>query len=322
MHLVWCYSLQARLPSTFLITSLFSFYESSCEYLFRAKCQKFRVLYSLHTLGTDQILTFGHSNNGLYNPSVTAGNLAQSWTTYTSLSVIGTVTVTITTVAPCPQPGVITTTTQIITTTSCPSCQITTGYVPCLTTVYGQCPCTTNIGCLTTGPGQCTTTVCAPCGYTTGPGDCACGCNGATTATPFCTSESTFQCVTTGPGTCPTTCYSQCLTTSTTQCLTTGCIPCGGGQWGVTTAVNPLPTTSYYYGYSTQPQQQGQPYTTITSGTYVYVVYPSAAAGQAQVESAAERRVGGRRLGSVLMNGFAFVTMLLVPLMLVPMMLL
>jgi hypothetical protein len=72
--------------------------------------------------------------------------------------------------------------------------------------------------------------------------------------------------------------------------------------------------TSDYFGYTTLQQQQ--PYTTITSGTIVYVVMPSpGAAGQVttngvvQIVSAAERLID--RNGWLMTSTFTLVVMLL-----------
>jgi hypothetical protein len=74
------------------------------------------------------------------------------------------------------------------------------------------------------------------------------------------------------------------------------------------------PATGYYYGYATA--QQEQPYTTITSGTIVYVVMPStgAVAGQVTngvVQIASVPKWFSGHDGSLMTNSFALVVIML-----------
>lgn len=181
-------------------------------------------------------------NNGLY-------------TTWTALYVVGTVTSTITSVVPCPTSW--TTTTQVITTTSCPMCNI-------------QPPCQSS-----------TTTVCEP----------------TSSCEPTSTCELTWV-----------------LSMFTTTCVFTTICPWTTACSTVVTGCSDPPITTDYSGYTDPPQEQ--PYTTITSGTIVYVVMPStgAAAGQVtngvvQIVSAAERIRDND--SSLMMSGFALVVMIL-----------
>ena len=76
-----------------------------------------------------------YSNNGQWNPSPTT--YYQSWTTWTSMLVYGTATVTITSTVPCPTPVWVTTTQLVETTPVCNECQpVSTIYDTWPTTTY------------------------------------------------------------------------------------------------------------------------------------------------------------------------------------------
>jgi hypothetical protein len=131
--------------------------------------------------------------------------------------------------------------------------------------------------------------------------------------TTVCESATTCSWTTT----CSTssTCLVSCSTSST-------CVPsaiCGLATTCTASVVTSCqnsdpPATGDYYGYTSV--QQEQPYTTITSGTIVYVVMPStgAAAGQetngiVQIASAAERFRDHD--GSLMANSFALAVIML-----------
>jgi hypothetical protein len=71
------------------------------------------------------------------------------------------------------------------------------------------------------------------------------------------------------------------------------------------------PATGYYYGYTAA--QQEQPYTTITSGTIVYVVMPStgATAGQVTNGVASAPKWFRDHDASLTTNSFALVVIML-----------
>jgi hypothetical protein len=161
--------------------------------------------------------------------------------------------------------------------------------------------------------GSYTTTVCWP----------ATTCGPITTCISVTDCEYGDTCITSA--TCPpiTTCisvtdceYGETCTTSATCIPSTTCELVTTCTTDVVTGCESSdpPATSDYYGYTSV--QQEQPYTTITSGTIVYVVMPSAgaAAGQetngiVQIASAAERFRDHD--GSLMANGFALAVIML-----------
>jgi len=220
----------------------------------------------------------------------------QSWTTWTSLYVVGTVTVTITSTVTCPTSW--TTTTQVTTTTVCSICHPECQWGSYTTTVCG--PATTCVPVTTCTP----LTTCIPTLVCTGLPTCA----SITTCTPVvdcahgptCTPSTTCAPVVDCANGVTCTPLSTCgLVTTCDTAVVTGCQPSDPPD---------PPATSDYYGYTFA--QQEQPYTTITSGTIVYVVMPSTgvAAGQ-EIVSAAERFRDHD--GSLMANSFALVVIML-----------